>query len=146
MECERLKKLIKNWYVQVQDESMAPARMVDFMNSHTEDCLTCMADPVVEIEIKRITEIVLPPAKIPKAVREVKPPNKPEAENPATADDVDPEDVETKDVDTEDDVDDVDPEDIETKDVDTEDDVDDDDSDNVVVDIDIDEDVDEDEI
>ena len=71
MECERLKKLIKNWYVQVQDEAMAPARMVDFMRTHVDDCLTCMADPIVEIEVKRITEIILPPAKIkiPKAVR-----------------------------------------------------------------------------
>lgn len=69
MECERLKKLVKNWYMQVQDESMAPARMVDFMNQHLEDCATCMGDPGVDIEVKRITEIVLPPAKIPKAVR-----------------------------------------------------------------------------
>lgn len=72
MECDRLKKLIKNWYVQVQDEAMAPARMVDFMRSHIYDCLTCMADPIVEIEIKRITEMVLPPTKIPKAVRKEK--------------------------------------------------------------------------
>ena len=69
MECERLQKLIKNWYLQVQDESMAPARMVDFMRSHAEDCLTCMGDPDVDREIARITEIVLPPSKIPKAVR-----------------------------------------------------------------------------
>ena len=69
MECERLQKLIKGWYMQVQDESMAPARMVEFMRNHAEDCLTCMADPVIEGEISRITEMVLPPSKIPKAVR-----------------------------------------------------------------------------
>ncbi|MBU0482261.1 MAG: hypothetical protein KKG47_14290 [Proteobacteria bacterium] len=69
MECERLQKLIKNWYIQVQDESMAPARMVEFMRNHVADCLICMADPVVEAEVKRITEVVLPPSKIPKAVR-----------------------------------------------------------------------------
>ncbi|MEN8135160.1 MAG: hypothetical protein ABFS18_06445 [Thermodesulfobacteriota bacterium] len=103
MECERLKNLIKNWYVQVQDESMAPARMVDFMNNHTRDCSTCMADPIVEIEIKRITEIVLPPAKIPKAVRKVKDPDKQEEAD--TADDAAPEDVETEDTDTKTDVD-----------------------------------------
>jgi hypothetical protein len=69
MECDRLKKLVRNWYVQVQDEAMAPARMVDFMRNHVAGCLTCMADPLNEIEIKRITEIVLPPTKIPKAIR-----------------------------------------------------------------------------
>jgi len=69
MECERLKRLIKNWYMQVQDEAMAPARMVDFMREHVDDCPTCLGDQIVELEIKRITEIVLPPSKIPKAVR-----------------------------------------------------------------------------
>ena len=69
MECERLKKLIKNWYVQVQDEAMAPARMVDFMRKHVDECSTCLGDQNVELEIKRITEIVLPPSKIPKALR-----------------------------------------------------------------------------
>ena len=99
MECERLKKLVKNWYVQVQDESMAPARMVDFMRNHVADCLTCMADPVIEIEIKRITEIVLPPDKIPKAARKDKAQDKKEEDNSTTAsaDDVAPEDAETED-------------------------------------------------
>jgi hypothetical protein len=83
MECERLKKLIKNWYIQVQDESMAPARMVDFMRNHVEDCMTCMGDPLIEIEVKRITEIVLPPAKVPKAVRK----DKDSTEDDATEDD-----------------------------------------------------------
>jgi hypothetical protein len=72
MECERLKKLVKNWYLQVQDESMAPARMVDFMRNHVADCSTCMADPLIEIEVKRIIAIVLPAAKIPKAIRQDK--------------------------------------------------------------------------
>lgn len=68
MECERLIKLIKNWYGQVQDEAMAPARMVDFMRSHLDSCPICMADPGVDAEIKKIVEIILP-AKPPKAVR-----------------------------------------------------------------------------
>lgn len=68
MECERLIKLIKNWYVQVQGEAMAPARMVDFMRGHMDSCPVCMADPVVEAEVKKIVEIILP-AKPPKAVR-----------------------------------------------------------------------------
>jgi hypothetical protein len=122
MECERLKKLVKNWYVQVQDESMAPARMVDFMRNHVADCLTCMADPVIEIEVKRITEIVLPPDKIPKAARKDKAQGKKEEDSSATAsaDDVATDDVDTEDADTED----VDTEDADTEDADTEDDVD----------------------
>ena len=44
-------KLITNWYIQVQDESMAPARMVDFMRNHVPTCPTCMADPLIEVEI-----------------------------------------------------------------------------------------------
>ncbi len=69
MECERLTRLIKNWYLQVQDEAMAPARMVDFMRQHVDECSICLTDQIVELEIKRITEIVLPPSKIPKALR-----------------------------------------------------------------------------
>ncbi|NTV12443.1 MAG: hypothetical protein HGA96_00680 [Desulfobulbaceae bacterium] len=69
MECERLIKLIKNWYGQVQGEAMAPARMVDFMRSHLDSCPVCMADPVVDAEVKKIVEIILP-AKPPKVVRQ----------------------------------------------------------------------------
>ena len=100
MECERLKRLIKNWYIQVQDEAMAPARMVDFMREHVNDCPTCLSDSIVELEIKRITEIVLPPSKIPKAVRK--------EETPEDTPDTAVEDDETADVEeTEDDDDDL---------------------------------------
>lgn len=69
MKCERLIKLIKNWYIQVQDEAMAPARMVDFMRTHLADCPTCKTDPGIDLEIKKIIEIILPAAKTPKAIR-----------------------------------------------------------------------------
>lgn len=69
MKCERLIKLIKNWYIQVQDEAMAPARMVDFMRSHLADCPVCKNDLGVDLEVKKIVEIILPPTKVPKAVR-----------------------------------------------------------------------------
>ena len=114
MECERLKKLVRNWYVQVQDEAMAPARMVDFMRNHVAECLTCIADPIIEIEVKRITEIVLPPAKIPKAVRKEKNQDKNDEENSDTAsvEVADTEDVDTaEDVDPDEDDDDMDPDD-----------------------------------
>jgi len=48
---------------------MAPARMVSFIKKHAAECDICLADPDLQEEIERITEIVLPESKIPKAVR-----------------------------------------------------------------------------
>ena len=66
MKCNRLISLIKNWYLKVQEESMAPARMVAFMEKHISQCEECLADPDVKQEAEKIREIVLPPSKIPK--------------------------------------------------------------------------------
>ncbi|OIP48195.1 MAG: hypothetical protein COZ12_06040 [Deltaproteobacteria bacterium CG_4_10_14_3_um_filter_60_8] len=68
MDCGRLEKLIKTWYVQVQDEALAPARMLDFMEKHLADCEVCLVDADVRHEVQRIAEIVLPPAKMRKDV------------------------------------------------------------------------------
>jgi hypothetical protein len=70
MECERLNRLVRSWYVQVQEEALAPARMVEFMEKHLKGCGSCLADPDVRAEVKKITEIVLPPSKMVKTVRE----------------------------------------------------------------------------
>jgi len=67
MRCERLKTLIKNWYIQVQEEAMAPARMVEFMGLHITKCEDCLEDPDVKSEVGKIKEIVLPPSKISKS-------------------------------------------------------------------------------
>lgn len=66
MECKRLQGLVKSWYAQVQEESMAPARMVSFMEKHIAECAFCLADPLVRQDIVKITAIILPPAKIRK--------------------------------------------------------------------------------
>lgn len=66
MECERLVKLVKSWYLQVKDEALAPARMVAFMEKHVAECPVCMVDDGVRQEVDRITRIVLPPSKMPK--------------------------------------------------------------------------------
>ena len=66
MKCNRLISLIKNWYLKVQEEAMAPARMVAFMEKHISQCEECLADPDVKQEAAKIREIVLPPSKIPK--------------------------------------------------------------------------------
>lgn len=70
MQCERLIKLIKSWYGHVREETMAPARMVSFVEQHAESCEICLQDPDLKDEIAKITELVLPESKIPKAVRQ----------------------------------------------------------------------------
>jgi hypothetical protein len=66
MQCDRLVSLVKNWYLKVQEEAMAPARMVAFMEKHISQCEVCLADPDVRQESDKIREIVLPPSKAPK--------------------------------------------------------------------------------
>ncbi len=70
MQCERLIKMIKSWYIHVQAETMAPARMVSFMKKHAKSCEVCLQDTDLKEEIAKITEIVLPESKIPKAIRQ----------------------------------------------------------------------------
>lgn len=69
MQCERLIKQIKAWYIHVSNETMAPARMVSFIQKHAADCDICKEDPDLQDEIEKITEMILPESKIPKAVR-----------------------------------------------------------------------------
>ncbi len=49
---------------------MAPARMVSFMEQHVTSCDICLQDPDLKEEIAKITDMVLPESKIPKAVRQ----------------------------------------------------------------------------
>jgi hypothetical protein len=70
MQCERLIKMIKSWYVSVREETMAPARMVSFMEQHAATCEVCLGDPDLKDEIAKIAEMVLPESKIPKAIRQ----------------------------------------------------------------------------
>ena len=69
MQCERLIGLAKSWYTSVRDETMAPARMVQFIKQHVTGCPICEEDPDIQDEILKITELILPDSKIPKAVR-----------------------------------------------------------------------------
>ncbi|MBU0485707.1 MAG: hypothetical protein KKB30_14475 [Proteobacteria bacterium] len=105
MECKRLTKLVKDWYMHVQDETLAPARMVAFMKKHIAECETCLLDVVVISEVERITAIVLPPSKIPKAVKKA-------AEDRI----IDDEDDEVEDDEVEDEVDDEEEEEEEDED------------------------------
>jgi hypothetical protein len=71
MECEQLIRLIKDWYLKVTQETMAPARMMQFVDHHVKGCPVCKTDLVLPEEIEKIREFVLPDSKIPKAVRSV---------------------------------------------------------------------------
>ena len=70
---------------------MAPARMVEFMEKHINECEICLTDPDVRFEVKKITTIVLPENKIIKPAKKPKPavpvapkPEEPKAEEPKT--------------------------------------------------------------
>lgn len=115
MQCERLIKQIKGWYFHVSNETMAPARMVSFIEKHAAECPICLNDPDLQEEIEKITEIILPESKIPKAVRM----QQEQDELERRADDDDSDDDDSDDVD--DDSDDVD------DDIDDDDDIMDDD-------------------
>lgn len=104
MECERLQRLVKNWYTQVQDEAMAPARMALFMESHIADCQTCLADPLIRQEVEKITAIILPPSKVRKATSLLdgdEEPLRPEPEEPEEADESGDDEVDGEETDEE---------------------------------------------
>ncbi len=64
MECTRFVKLLKAWYIQVQDEALAPARMASFMEKHLVECQVCRLDPEARRDVDRIKTMVLPQDKI----------------------------------------------------------------------------------
>jgi hypothetical protein len=62
--------MIKSWYLHVREETMAPARMISFIEKHAAGCDICCSDPDLKEEIAKITELILPESKIPKAIRQ----------------------------------------------------------------------------
>jgi hypothetical protein len=69
MQCNQLTRLVKEWYLHVKNETMAPARMMQFVDQHVNDCELCQQDPDLHQEIEKIREFVLPDSKLPKAFR-----------------------------------------------------------------------------
>jgi len=61
---------MKDWYLHVKEETMAPARMMQFADKHIQSCPVCQQDEALAEEIEKIREFVLPESKIPKAERE----------------------------------------------------------------------------
>ncbi len=69
MQCNQLIRLTKDWYTHVTNETMAPARMMQFMDQHVKECATCQEDTDIFPEIEKIREHVLPDSKLPRAFR-----------------------------------------------------------------------------
>ncbi|MGI6656266.1 MAG: hypothetical protein ACOX5Z_05490 [Desulfobulbus sp.] len=63
MECKQLIRLLKDWYFRVKQETMAPARMMQFVDQHVKQCAVCRADLLLPDEIGKIREFVLPESK-----------------------------------------------------------------------------------
>ncbi len=62
MECRRLKQLVRDWYHQVMEDALAPARMMEFIKRHIERCPICQTDQALPNEIEKIRELVRAPA------------------------------------------------------------------------------------
>ena len=69
MQCKQLLRLAKDWYTHVKQETMAPARMMQFVDQHIKDCAVCQEDPDLPQEVEKIREHVLPESKLPRAFR-----------------------------------------------------------------------------
>jgi hypothetical protein len=117
MECENLIRLIKDWYLRVKQETMAPARMMQFVDQHVKGCKVCQADLLLPDEVEKIREFVLPESKIPKAVRSADDSSTPDISPDEDEFDEDERYEEDDEDDTEDEIDD--------EDIDDEDDIDD---------------------
>ena len=69
MQCNQLIRLAKDWYTHVKNETMAPARMMQFVDRHVKECEICREDPDLFHEIEKIREHVLPDSKLPRPFR-----------------------------------------------------------------------------
>ena len=64
MECEQLNRLIREWYRQKLDESLAPARMMSFIDQHVRTCPVCAKDLLLADEVEKIREFIFPESKL----------------------------------------------------------------------------------
>lgn len=69
MQCKQLVRLAKDWYTHVTQETMAPARMMQFIDQHIKDCEICQHDVDLSREVEKLREHVLPESKLPRAFR-----------------------------------------------------------------------------
>ncbi len=71
MQCERLVRLAKSWYLHVKGETMAPARMMQFIDKHVRECPICQQDAGLPSEVEKIRDFILPESRAPKALKPI---------------------------------------------------------------------------
>lgn len=66
MQCKQLLRLVKEWHSHVRQETMAPGRMMQFVDNHVKECAACRQDSALPREIEKIREHVMPELKYAK--------------------------------------------------------------------------------
>ncbi len=61
MQCQRLKRLARDWYQKVKEDALAPARMMELIQRHVDQCPVCQTDPDLAEEIEKIREFIRAP-------------------------------------------------------------------------------------
>jgi len=61
MKCERLKKLIKDWYQEVRNFTLSPIKMMELINKHIKICEICQKDEDLPLELDQLREIIRVP-------------------------------------------------------------------------------------
>lgn len=60
MDCAQLIRLVKEWGLQVKQETMAIARMKLFVDQHVKKCPVCARDLIMPDELEKIYEYLVP--------------------------------------------------------------------------------------
>jgi hypothetical protein len=63
MQCKQLLRLVKEWHSHVSQETMAPGRMMQFVDAHVKECPVCREEVGLSREIEKLREHVLPDLK-----------------------------------------------------------------------------------
>ncbi|RUM89575.1 MAG: hypothetical protein DSZ24_00835 [Thermodesulfatator sp.] len=61
MQCKRLRILIRDWFLKVREDALAPARMMEFIQRHIRQCEMCQQDPDLPQEVEKIREFIRAP-------------------------------------------------------------------------------------
>ena len=60
MDCQQLIRLVKEWGLQVKQETMAIDRMKIFVDQHVKKCPVCAKDLIMPDELEKIYEFLVP--------------------------------------------------------------------------------------
>ena len=65
MKCERLKKLIRDWYQEVRNFTLSPIKMMELIDKHIKSCKICQKDEDLPLELDQLREIIRVPHNLP---------------------------------------------------------------------------------